>query len=152
MNGARHPEKLVRPSVEHAAARHQRGIGGEPARRRGVPDMAGTRGDQPFGVGLEDLDGIDLAGAQVDLVLLHRAVADAIEARGIDAGAPQVVSQADPGCRHLRDRGERQSGKIRELEVRSRPAADDEEWIAGHDIAEADEIGGRLLVVHHHYA
>jgi len=38
--------------------------------------MAGAGGDQPFGIGLEHLYGVELAGRQRRLVLGHRLVGD----------------------------------------------------------------------------
>ncbi len=66
-----------------------------------MPDMAGTRGDQLLGVGLEKLHGVELAGAQRSGILGHRRAADAVEAIGIDAGAPEIVGEADPRRRYL---------------------------------------------------
>ncbi len=103
-------------------------------------------------MGLEDLDGIDLAGAQRRLVLVHRAVAHAIEAGEIEAGTPQVVGETDPGRRHLRDGGELEGAEVGELELRVWPGANDEKRIARHDVAKAHEVGARFLVVDHHDA
>ena len=49
-------------------------------------------------------------------------------------------------------RGEFQPSEIGELEPGPGRGANDEERIARHDVAEADEIGAGFLVVHHHHA
>jgi len=75
-----------------------------------------------------------------------------VSTRWIDSGATEVVGEADPGRRHLGNRGEAQTFQVGETEVGPRLRADDEEGIARHDIAEADEIGPGIAVVLHHHA
>ena len=102
-----------RRDCEQRAARHQRGVGGEAAVRGGVPDMAGARGDQFLGIGLEQLHGIQRTGAQRGGVVRHARTADAVQSRRIDAGAAQVVLQAEPRRRHFGHRGEADSRRDR---------------------------------------
>ena len=150
VHGARHLEKLVSAPRECLAPRHQGGVGGVSARRRGVPDMARAGGDQLLGVGLEELDGVEPASAQRGGVFHHGRPRDAVEAVEVETDAAQVVGQADPGRRHLGNRGESHAGEVGQAEIRPRPGADHEERIARHDVGEADEIGIGVGVVGDH--
>ena len=114
--------------------------------------MAGTRGDQLLGMGLEDLDGVERAGTQSRGIVGHAAGRQAVEARGIEAPLTDVLLQADPRRRHFGNRGEAQSGEVRQAEIRAWPGADNEKRIARHDIAEAFEVGAGLLVMGDHDA
>ena len=113
--------------------------------------MAFAGSDQPLGVRLEDMDGVERALAQRRFVLVHGAVGDAIERIRIDAGTAEVVGQTDPWRRHFGYRCEAQAPEVAEAEVRSRLAADDEERIARHHVAKADEVRARFAVAGHHH-
>ena len=71
MDGAGHLQQLLVLLLEHAAAGDEGGVGGAAARGGGVPEVARAGGKQPLGIGLEQMDGIERAGTQGGLVLLH---------------------------------------------------------------------------------
>jgi hypothetical protein len=79
-------------------------------------------------------------------------VRDALHARRIDAGAPEIVLQANPGRRDLRDGGELHLKEVSKAEVRPRPRPHHEEWITGDDITEADKIRTGIGIARHHHA
>jgi hypothetical protein len=152
VHAADHLRKLVGAPRQGFTARHQRRVGGEPARSGGVPEVTCARRDQPLGIGLEDLDSVDRTGAQRRLVLGHRLVGDAFHTCWIDAVAPEIVLQADPGRRHLGDGGEFHRKNVGKAEIRTRFRAHHEERIAGDDVAEADEVRAGIGIARHHHA
>ena len=81
-----------------------------------------------------------------------RAVGDRGQSDRIDSGAADIVGEADPWRRHFGDRGEAQAFQVGEAEVGPRLRADDEEGIARHDVAEADEVGPGIAVAQHHHS
>ena len=101
-------------------------------------------------MGLEELHGVDPALAQCHLVLGHRPVVDPVDLCRVETCMPQVALQADPGRRHLGHAGKPNRPEIGQAEARPWPCPYDEEGIAGHHVAEADQVGRRLGIAQHH--
>ena len=80
-------------------------------------------------------------------VLRHGLVGDASDHGRIGAVAADVVLQAEPGRRHFRHRCQADRGQIGGAEVGARCAADDEERVARHHVAEADYVRRRVGIM-----
>ena len=81
--------------------------------------MTRAGGEQPLGIGLEQVHGVERAGPQRGFVLLHRPVCDRGQRHRIHAGATQIVGKADPRRRYLGNGGKPQVLEIDKAEVGS---------------------------------
>ena len=88
---------------EDAAPGIKGGVRARPPVGSRIPEMAGPLGDQLLRQGLEQLHDIDLAKAERRHVLGHASIGDAIELRGIEPSAAQILLQAEPRRRYLAD-------------------------------------------------
>ena len=102
--------------------------------------MALAGGDQFLGKRLEQLHDVELAAAQRRHILGHRLIGDPRQCVRVEAGAAQILLQAEPRGRHLADRRDPLAVEVGEGEIGARLAADQQERVAGHRLAKADEI------------
>ena len=140
MDGARHALALLAPCVQDRPARIERRVGGGAALGRRVPDVPGSCLQQLLDEGLKQLHDVDFAAAQGLRVARHRLSGDAIEPGGIEARPPHVLLQAQPGRRHLADGGHARLIRSASLKSGFGVATEQEERVARHHLAEADEV------------
>ncbi len=117
-----------------------------------MPQVAKPRLHQLVAVWFEHLHHVDLAARERRDLLRHRPIGGAIERSRVDAGALQIVLERHPRGGHVGGHGDTRSAQIAPVERDVGGASDEQERIARHDLADAQECAGGIGVVVHHHA
>src|SRR5688572_4014042 len=139
-------------SANAVAAREERGVDSRSARIRRVEHRAGAAPGRHRYVRLKQLRDVQLAPAQRLQIVRHRPAGHAIGLVRIDVGKPQIMLEAEPWRRHLRDGPEPEPQQIGEPECRRISLAHQKERIARRHLAKADHRRIRVLVLSLHDA
>lgn len=116
-----------------------------------MPDVAKSFDLGPCGVRLENLHHADLACRETPKILGHWRIRGAIDSGRVDAGTGEVGLKAHRGRGHRARDGDAEPGEVLHPETPPPAAAQQDERVACHHLAEADErtVGVTVVMQHH---